>query len=110
MIAATGTNIGLEVAQSPANGTPQAKLGYNRAEIALVRPDKYEDGDGSTDLANVLRELHYTNMFSTENASIYQRTAIGKTAVQSGAATALLARSANGELDEETIAALQALE
>lgn len=36
LIASTGTVIGVELAQNPVNQTPQAKLGYNRAEIAIV--------------------------------------------------------------------------
>ena len=36
VIASTGTVIGIEVSQNPANQKPQAKLGYNRSELAIV--------------------------------------------------------------------------
>ena len=36
ILVATGTSLGVEIAQNPATGLYQAKLGYNRAELALV--------------------------------------------------------------------------
>ena len=36
VIAVTGTNIGVEISQNPANQSPQAKLGYQRSEVAIV--------------------------------------------------------------------------
>ena len=105
VIAATGTNIGLEIAQAPANGTPQAKLGYNRAEIALVRPDRYNDGTGKDDVANVLMELRYSNILSADKGSIYQRLAVGKTAVSQPGASVLMAKNADGDLDKDALEA-----
>lgn len=92
VVAATGTNIGLEFAQNPATQAPEMRLGYNRAEVAIVSENEY-DGD----VANVLMELRYGGSDST-HPGIYQRLAVGKTAVQQDGASAMFLKNADGTI------------
>ena len=87
VVAGTGTVIGLEMSQNPASQAPQMKLGYDRAELALVGQEKYGKDN---DVANVLMELRYGGATGT-HPGIYQRLAVGNTAVtQTGAALMFL--------------------
>jgi hypothetical protein len=115
VLASTGTVIGVEVAQHPANQTPQAKLGYNRSETAMVptaRPPCAITEDGQVncgsinpneklkDLPDVLMELRYGGIFDLGPTSgIYQRLAVGSTAVAQDGATVMFAKDAGGNLD-----------
>lgn len=102
VVAVSGTVIGVEIGENPANQTFQGKLGYNRSEVAIVPTNKCRErtgtansdagagsnsgsgcqstGNGAADSADVLMELHYNGIFS-KNGGIYQRLAVGKTAV-----------------------------
>jgi hypothetical protein len=114
VIASTGTNIGLELAQNPANQMPQGKLGYNRAELAIVPTNRSSDkssgetGNGAADVADVVMELKFSNIFSG-NSGIYQRLAVGKTAVSQAGAAFMFARDADGDLDPSTSGQISAL-
>src|SRR5690242_8708588 len=97
VIAASATVIGVELSQNPATQTPQAKLGYNRAELAIVPSNRTNDPNvtepkGAQEVPDVLMELRYDGIFST-NAGIYQRLAVGSNAVEQPGATALLVRN-----------------
>lgn len=112
VVASTGTVIGVELGQNAANQTPEAKLGYNRAEIAIVpsnraSEDATSDNRGADETAEVMMELRYSGIFSTgENSGIYQRLAVGKEAVKQPGAAFMFARPANGALDAETAQAV----
>jgi hypothetical protein len=121
VIAATGTVIGVEISQNPATQAPQAKLGYNRGELAIVpsnRPPCVTDQNqvtcgslagGAKDVPDVLMELRYGGIFDTGPSSgIYQRLAVGKTAVEQPGATLLFARNADGQIDQAAAAAMVA--
>lgn len=114
VIAHTGTNIGLELGQNPANRMLQGKLGYNRAEVAIVPTNRAAtagpgtQGDGATDVADVVMELNFSNIFSGNNG-IYQRLAVGRTAVSQAGAAFMFARDAQGDLEEKTAKELSAL-
>ena len=115
VIAATGTVIGVEVSQHPANQTPQAKLGYNRAELAIVpsnRPTCVVKDDGSVNCGNtngsaeetpdVLMELRYGGIFDLgESSGIYQRLAVGPNAVKQPGAALMFAKNADGSVDQK---------
>lgn len=107
VIATTATNIGLEISQHPATNAPQFKLGYNRAEYALVpsnRPSNERtpaDGRpaGAAETADALMELRYGGGAGTQiDTSIYQRLAVGETAVRQPGATLLFARRPDGDV------------
>jgi hypothetical protein len=106
VIAATGTSIGLEVAQNPSSQMYQAKLGYNRAELAIVPSNRSSGGtndpsfgNGAADTTDVVMELHYANIFSLQQSGIYQRLAVGKNAVSQPGAALMFAKSKDGTLD-----------
>ncbi|MGG7567447.1 hypothetical protein ACQ5SO_14945 [Rhodovulum sp. DZ06] len=110
VIAATGTSIGVDIGTNQATNAPYFNLGYKRAEFAFVPTNRPSSEtavtaagyDGAQDTANVLMELKYggdsAGATSVGNA-IYQRLAVGTIAVQSGAATALMARGDDGRID-----------
>jgi hypothetical protein len=114
VIASTGTNIGLEIAQNPANQLPQGKLGYNRAELAIVPTNRSSDnaptgqGNGAADVADVIMEIKFSRIFS-QDSGIYQRLAVGKTAVSQAGAAFMFARDTKGELDPTAAKQLSAL-
>lgn len=120
VLASTATNIGVEIAQSPANQAPQAKLGYQRTELAIVptnRPD-VDRADpaspptltGADQVADVVMELRYGGIFDWGPSSgIYQRLAVGKTAVMQPGASLMFVRDADGKVSEEAARALRAV-
>jgi hypothetical protein len=121
VIAATGTVIGVEVSQNPATQAPQAKLGYNRGELAVVPSNRPPcvigqnetqvtcgslEG-GAKDVPDVLMELRYGGIFDTGPSSgIYQRLAVGNVAVRQPGAALMFARNASGDVDASIVAAL----
>lgn len=99
VLVSTGTIIGVEIAQNPGTGLYQAKMGYNRAELAVVpTEDKY--------VPDVLTEIHFKGMFSKEGG-IYQRLAVGPNAVTQPGAMAMFLRDSSGNVDKEALKALQ---
>ncbi len=123
VIAATGTVIGVEIAQDPKTQVPTAKLGYNRGELALVptgRPRCVQKDDDSldcgpsggkaSDSANVVMELRYGGIFDTGASSgIYQRLAVGSDAVKQPGASLMFIKNADGNVDPNAAMALAAL-
>lgn len=113
VIAVTGTNIGVEIAQSPENQTPHAKLGYQRTEIAIVptnrsgavNPDG--KGNGAADVADVLMELKFNNIFSLGRAGVYQRLAVGKEAVKQS--VLMFAKDEKGVISQQAADAIQSV-
>lgn len=112
VIAATGTTIGVEFAQAPGDGAPEAKLGYHRGELAIVptnrsaAEDPNSHGGGAKDVTDVIMELRYQDIFS-DKAGIYQRLAVGSKAVVQPGAAFMFARGADGEgLDAQTADAI----
>ena len=116
VIASTATVIGVEVSQNPATQAPQAKLGYNRGELAFV-PTNRHAGDnagttkeGARDTANVIMELRYGGIFDLGPSSgIYQRLAVGDIAVKQDGAALLFSKDADGQVDPAVANALEAV-
>jgi hypothetical protein len=116
VIAVTGTVIGVEISQNPANQSPQAKLGYNRGEVAFVPTNRSAEVDaggqmgGAKDVADVLMEIRYGGIFDTGPSSgIYQRLAVGPNAVVQPGASIMFARDATGNVSPETAEVLKSL-
>ncbi len=116
IVAATGTSIGVDVSQNPATNSPQAKLGYQRVEVAIVPTNRSaaeaagDTNGGASEYGDVLMELRYGGIFDLgESSGIYQRLAVGTTAVQQPGASLMFARDADGNVSEETEAALRSL-
>lgn len=116
VIAATGTSIGVEVSQNPATQVPQAKLGYQRAELAIVPTNRSAEqttttansmGEGAKDHGEAIMELRYGGIFDTGKSSgIYQRLAVGKIAVSQPGAAFMFAKDDEGALSPHTADAL----
>lgn len=109
VLANTETLIGVAVAQDPKTSMYQGRIGYARHELFLVPTGKRvvkegESGESSSDAAStpeVLGEIMADGEIPSADGvsapgrvGVYQRLAVGRTAVQSGAAVALLARDA----------------
>jgi hypothetical protein len=116
VIASTATVIGVEVSQNPATQTPQAKLGYNRGEFAFVPTNRHageaagNSGRGAGDTADVIMELRYGGIFDLGPSSgIYQRLAVGETAVRQDGAALLFSKNATGQIDPAAASALEAV-
>ena len=114
VVASTGTVVGVELSQNAASQTPQGKLGYNRAEVAIVPTNRgtctsnssgtqtctASTGAGATDAADVLMELKYGGIFDfSASSGIYQRLAVGGIAVKQPGASLMFAKGADGELN-----------
>jgi hypothetical protein len=118
VLAATGTVIGIDISQDPATGAPHAKIGYDRAELAVVptnrslctkeknsaEPKCTElQGAGAKDTTDVLMELRFKSAFTfSGDAGIYQRLAVGANAVGQPGAAFMFAKDASGELKPDT--------
>jgi hypothetical protein len=124
VLAVTGTNIGVDISQNPATQSPQAKLGYQRTELAIVPTNRSTQHDpfssnagkdsashgGAKDLANVIMELRYGGIFDTGPSSgIYQRLAVGTEAVRQPGASLMFAKDADGKISNDTAKALQSV-
>jgi hypothetical protein len=116
VIAVSGTVIGVEISQNPANQSPQAKLGYNRGEIAIVPTNRSATEEagvslgGAKDIADVIMEIRYGGIFdSGPSSGIYQRLAVGPTAVIQPGASVMFARDANGEISPQAADVLKSL-
>lgn len=91
VVVSTSTVLGFEAAQNPATGMYQARLGYGRAELALV----------PTNNIDVITELRWNNVLSS--GGLYQRMAIGKTACENS--LFMFLKSPDGSLDPRTLTA-----
>jgi hypothetical protein len=87
-------------------------LGYNRAETAIVPSNRSANkesgsvGNGAKDTTDVIMELKYRSIFSLSDAGIYQRLAIGPTAVSQPGAALMFAKDDQGKLDSEKAKAI----
>lgn len=97
VVTGTGTVIGVQVAENPATQLYEAKLGYARAEVALV----------PTNGVTVLMELRYSGIFSFgSDGGIYQRLAVGDAAVRQPGASFMFAKDVKGNLSTNVAAAI----
>ncbi len=109
----TATIIGVDVSQS-ASQVPQGTLGYKRAELGIIptdlgqcRIDEKKEvhcppNISSKNSPDVLMELYYPGIFT--NGGIYQRLAVGTTAVQQPGAAALFVKKPDGSIDPNAAA------
>ncbi|MBI5394111.1 MAG: hypothetical protein HZA91_02315 [Verrucomicrobia bacterium] len=111
--AVTGTTLGVEIAQNPSTQMYQAKLGYNRAEMAIVPTNRSANEEpnasqnGAADCADVMMEFRFSGVFSTgPESGIYQRLAVGREAVRNTGAAFLFAKGHDGQLKPDTAAAV----
>jgi len=94
----TETVLGISVCQSAASGSPEARLGYARVEVAVVPTN-----------TDVITEFQFKNAFSfTAGPSLYQRMAIGKDAV--AASPVLFLKNSDGTMPPQAPTLLQTLQ
>ncbi len=112
IVTVTGTVIGIEGSQSPASSSPSATIGYKRAEYAYVpirirncAPEETNCTVTTFETPNVLTELYFKSLLQTQ---LYQRLAIGETAVGQGGAAIIFARGPDGKVDENAVEVLEA--
>lgn len=117
VIASTSTTIGVGISQQPTNGTFDATFGYKRAEIAFVPTNRNsgeiagDTGGGAKDTGNVIMELRYLGIFSTDaDSGIYQRLAVGDIAVKENGTALLFAKGPDGKVNPETASAILAVQ
>lgn len=95
VVTGTGTVLGVQIAENPATQLYEAKLGYARAEIALV----------PTNGVPVIMELRYSGIFS-HSGGIYQRLAVGADAVKQPGAAYMFAKDADGTISSNVVQAI----
>ncbi len=125
IIASTGTILGIEGSQSPSTDTPQATIGYKRAEFTFVPATQIGEVSEAESCGrdannnevcvkddvpifatpNVLTEVYFKTLLQS---TLYQRMAVGETAVQQGGAAIIFAKGPDGELDDDGAAAIRA--
>lgn len=101
VLVTTQTVLGAQVAQNPTSQAYEAKFGYARNEFAIV-PGGTND---PTAVPDVVTELRVENIL--KGGLIYQRLAVGKTAVAQPGAAFLFAKGTDGQLDSTTAAAVE---
>lgn len=108
VISSTATTLGVEISQNPATQLYQAKLGYCRAELAFVPTDRGQATNqigGAASTGNVIMELSLRNIFA--GGGVYQRLAIGTTAVAQPGAAFMFAKDQNGQLSTNVTGVIQ---
>jgi hypothetical protein len=108
VLAVTGTVIGVQIHEKDTDKTPELKVGYARAEFAYVPTDKGSNGSAAHS-AEVLMEINAQGNLGLGTAyqgAIYQRLAVGKTAVSRPGAAFMMSKDNSGKLDKGTADAL----
>ena len=110
VLAVTSTVIGVQIHQKDADKTPELKVGYARAEFAFVPTDKRADTNSASgsaaNSAEVLMEINAqgnVGLGTAYQGGIYQRLAVGKTAVQQPGAALMMAKDQNGNLSGDAV-------
>ncbi len=113
VLAVTSTVIGVQIHQKDADKTPELKVGYARAEFAFVPTDKRADTNSASgsaaNSAEVLMEINAqgnVGLGTAYQGGIYQRLAVGKTAVQQAGAAFMMAKDVSGNINSNTAAAI----
>jgi hypothetical protein len=113
VLAVTSTVIGVQIHQKDADKTPELKVGYARAEFAFVPTDKRSDTNSASgsaaNSAEVLMEINAqgnVGLGTAYQGGIYQRLAVGKTAVQQPGAAFMMAKDASGNINNNTATAI----
>lgn len=110
VLAVTGTVVGLQIHQKDADKTPEFKVGYARTEFAFVptnRRTRSKDccAGSAEDSAEVLMEINAEGNLGLGTAyqgGIYQRLAVGRTAVSQPGAALMMSKDRKGIIDSNT--------
>ncbi len=103
VIAYTTTGLGLDVSQNPSSGLYHARFGYIRNEVALIPSNRSSEngesstGKGAADTTDVVMEIRLDNILN--GGGVYQRIAVGSTAVSQPGAAMLFSKNSDGQVD-----------
>ena len=100
VIATTQTGLGVSVSENPSTQLYEVRFGFFRNEFTFVPGDTNHPGT----VPDVLMELRYENII--KGGSLYQRLAVGSTAVSQPGATLLFGKDANGNLNSNVVATI----
>ncbi len=116
VVTATATGIGLRASYDQKTQMPLGELGYIHSAVAIVPTDRQADGEAVKESAtaanstDVINEISFNNFFSFWNENgIYERIAVGKNAVSQPGAVALFAKNNSGNMDANSVKALEAI-
>ncbi|HPM74232.1 MAG TPA: hypothetical protein PLA71_00755 [Saccharofermentans sp.] len=117
IVTSTISGLGIDASFDPHTQVPHGRIGYIRSEAAIVPTNRKADGDtggsvggGAKDAPNVLLEMNTGGIFNLFTDSlIYQRLAIGETAVSQPGAVAMFLKNKDGAVDEKAVEAAKAL-
>lgn len=114
VLAVTATVIGVQIHQKDTDKTPEMKVGYARTEFAYVPTDKRSDTNSAAgsaaNSAEVLMEINAqgnVGLGTAYQGGVYQRLAVGKTAVSQPGAAFMMAKDSNGTLNPTNAEAIQ---
>lgn len=100
VVTTTQTGLGISVSENPSTQLYEARLGYFRNEVAYV-PGNTND---PTSIPDVLMEIRMENLF--RGGLVYQRLAVGKTAVTQPGASLMFAKDRDGQLNSNVVDAV----
>lgn len=100
VIATTQTGLGVSVSENPSTQLYELRFGFFRNEFTFVPGDTNHPGT----VPDVLMELRYENII--KGGSLYQRLAVGSTAVTQPGATLLFGKDSNGNLNSNVVATI----
>lgn len=114
----TATGIGVKFGYNPINNLPEGQVAFLHSANLIVPTNRVSDdtdkavyGNGATDSVDVLSEIMFTSFFAfwNSNPTIYERLAVGKNAVNTPGAIAMMSKSIDGKLSTQAVEALKAL-
>ena len=97
VIATTQTGLGVSLSENPSTQLYEMRFGFFRNEFTFVPGNTNYPGT----VPDVLMELRYENIL--KGGSLYQRLAVGSTAVAQPGATLLFGKDANGNLNTNVV-------
>lgn len=108
VVASSNSVLGFQLGQNPVSQAPETKFGYSRQELAVVPTNRGTDGEdgskngGAKDSTDALMELRYMG----KGDGLYQRLAVGSTAVSQPGAAVMMLRDEDGKIAPEVAAAV----
>lgn len=119
IILSNQTGFGIRASYNPQTQLPEGEIGYINSVFSIIPTNRAFNSDevqiekvggGAKDTANVLFETNFSNWFNFwSDQAIYQRVAVGETAVSQPGVFAIFAKDYDGKIDVELIKALSGL-
>jgi hypothetical protein len=100
VVVATQTGLGISISENPATQLYEGRLGYFRNEVAYIPGNT----NNPASIPDVLMEIRMENLL--RGGMIYQRLAVGKTAVTQPGASLMFAKDRDGQLNSNVVDAV----